>query len=222
MALPVHIRSGKNGHLAYVTPEQALKVVNCPPQAINLTNNELTNRKALFELFTDDLGSSAMNVNASLAAPRTFYIRSQSFKFPGISSFIEYKYQFVTNIRLFMRSVTLDPSTGSDMRRFGPVAGGLTNGILMSVTQANIKTDIFLWPAKLLADMFEQVTSYMSFPSVTSTPTTDMLILNIAFQEPIVIPAHSLDRIDIVIQDNLSGIAEMHAQVTGFYELHLP
>lgn len=216
MALPVNILDGYGGgYQARVTSNNALKVSNTPAVISDLTLEQLTAKKTLVEAFTDHDLSTAMAVSASLGSPQRFSISSTEFTLPGGTKI--YKCQFIKTIKLVFIGTDLDPTVGGNLRRFGPVAGGITNGLKLQVLQQGVIMDVFLQPVKVMSDIFEYTTSYMSFTDVAGGGV-DELILTIELAEPIAIPASSLDRIDLVIQDNLSGFVDIHAQILGWFE----
>ena len=217
MALPIVIKDGVGGgYEARVTSNNALKVSNTPAVVADFTTAQLTAKKALVEAFTNPAGRTLMNVVGTLANPQRFSIYSSAFTFPGGTQI--YKCQFIKTIKIVMVGSNINPAQGTNMRRFGPVASpGLTNGIKLQVIQQGVVTDIFLQPAKILSDLFQYTTSYMSFTDTVASGTDD-LILTIELPEPIVIPASSLDRIDLVIQDDLHDFVDIHAQVIGWFE----
>ena len=221
MSLPITIQSGdRNRFAAIVTPEQALKVAVTPSLSVNLTHAELTARKLLFEEFTNASGSSSMIVNGSLASPVVYSVTSAKFTFPG--GVIGYKTQYIKRIRITIAALNIGFGQATNLRNFGPVTNGLTNGLTLVVTQGNVATPVFISPVKTLSNFLEYIDGYKSFLSVDNNPTQDLSVMDIVFDEPVVIPAGSLDRIDLSVRDNLTTqFYALKAQAIGWFEIVL-
>jgi hypothetical protein len=209
MTVGIQIQDGEGTRVkAGVTPVQALKVNIVRTRAQDIDSNVLTGLTIYHEYLKNSAGSSNMDVNGSLAKPIVFFKNAEVGK-----TF------YITHFRLIFNSTNMNTATAGELQRFGPVAApGLTNGILLTITQNGNITNYFLDPIQSIIDFFNYSDSYVNFQDGISAGV-DFLSFEFVLETPLILTEGSFDNISIYIRDNITAIALFRAILHGYYEV---
>lgn len=196
---------------ARVSRDHAICVEQMPARYANLDPSLLTAQKLYREYFTLGSGTAVdMNVNGSASVPQRFTVESK----PD-------RCLVIKRVKMVLESIYVEVAGGTDVRRFGAAStGNLTNGLKFDVIQEGIVTPIFLDPVRNIGDFFNYTDAYLNFINAVSN-TIDILVLTFDFEVPIVLPAGSVDRIEMQVRDNLSLLNYFRAMAQGSQELRL-
>jgi hypothetical protein len=126
---------------------------------------------------------------------------------------------YIKRVRFVLHDEQMDISAG-EARRFASVAAqpGLANGLRFFTDQTGLKIDAFNEPVRQMADFWQYSDDFTSVVGALGAGE-DFLSWDIVFTREVVITQGSIDRIAIVIQDDLSGINRFRAIATGFREI---
>jgi hypothetical protein len=220
MSLPVEIANGDGGRktFAKVSIDNALFVSSVPARSSELAHNLQTVRKQYREYFADSSGSRALNVNGS-STPTTFNVKYNPLQLPsGMNVGMT---RGIHKLRTIIWGLNLSPATAGDMRRFSDATAAntpLTVGFNVKLVQGAVTTNLFPTTVTMLMDFFKGNSSYQSFPGAISSGH-DLLIMDMDFVDPVIIPAGSPDNLSVTIADNLSTIDGFEMLVSGWYEV---
>lgn len=209
MALKTLIKDAQGkGFTAGVTSRNALRVslVNSPSSEIS--TDELTIFKAFRSFLTESGGASDMNVDGSVT-PVEFSLVA-----------IEGVTRFCTGVRFLFNGVNLEMDT-NDFRRFGSatsVGAPLPNGVLFSIEQGGITTQFFETPIVRMGNFFDFSDAFLNLPNSITT-TEDFLRFDFDFDQPVVLPPDTVDRISVTVADDLSPLSLFKVIARGYQEV---
>lgn len=211
MSTPTRILDGTGAaHEAKVTSENALKVTAVEPSGLDLTEAELSRFQYFNTYFLDaaTLTSQNMNVLGTLAVPQTFVVRRRPKEL-----------LYITRVRFIFNDEQMDMS-GGEGRRFASAAPppGLTNGLRFFTDQSGLEVDAFNEPVKQMADFWRYADDFVSVTGALGAGE-DFLSWDITFPRPVVITEGSIDRLAIVIRDDLTSINLFRTIATGYREV---
>lgn len=191
---------------AQITKDHALKVSVVEMSVADQSIEDLTVKKQYRAWLSTSAGSEDMNVDAS-TTPVLFQELAESGKVKWIKSW-----------RLIMHDTYMELNT-NDFRRFGTAATapGLTNGIEFYFVQAGRTIDVFLENVLNIGDFLKYADGYTNLVNAVSAQD-DYLAFDFEFDEPIVLPAGSNDKIVMSISDDLSSLVYMRAIVRGWQQ----
>lgn len=208
MPLPTFITDGERSNVrAGVTGANALKVSIQEQSAAELPIEILTIRKQFRGFLETPAGSSDLNVDGSVT-PVEFLVGAD------VSAT-----RWITGIRILLNDISMELDT-NDFRRFGTaaIAPGLTNGLEIYVEQSGFRTDLYLDPIKTIGDFMNYADRYVNFINAIGTQE-DFLSFDFDFDVPVVLPPGSLDKIAMVVNDDLTPVDLFNVIVRGYQEL---
>jgi len=191
---------------AQVTSDNSLKVSAVPIKIVDQTIEDMTRKKQYRDWLTNSVGSADMNVDGSVT-PVSFTETAEAGKVKWIDSW-----------RLIMHGTYLELDT-NDFRRFGlaATAPGLTNGLEFYFVQGGRTINVFLENVKNIGDFMKYADNHTNFINAVSAQE-DYLAFDFKFDQTVVLPAGSNDKIVLVVNDNLSSLVYMRCIVRGWQE----
>lgn len=213
MGVTTQIEDGQgSGRSAQVTPSNALLVQSYPSvSGRGLSVDQLTAIRLLREFVVTSAGASSMIVNGS-TTPVDFQVRAEE----GVT-------KWVTGFRINIRSDNFNLGS-NDFERFGGIAGGLTNGLEIFVTQGGSRVDVTAEPIQIAGDFLNYADDFTNFVNAIGSQG-DFLQTIYRFDQPVVLPAGTVDTITIRVQDDFTtaisvggGTAVMNAIARGYQE----
>lgn len=205
MALPVTIEDGP-----VEVRDRALVVT----QVHTTHTREQAQRVRVFtSRLADSAGSVDMAIDGS-GAPVNFDIDAEQDDLIIVSS-----------VRFVFHSTNMKID-GNESRRFGPVAApGLTNGLVFRAIQNGTTSEIFLDPVKVLGDFYRYsggdiVGANTAFVNDVDgiSAGVDFFMITVVLPHPVSLYPGTEDRLRVVVQDDLSGIALFEVQTYGTRE----
>ncbi|MHA2429054.1 MAG: hypothetical protein ACXADB_13625 [Candidatus Hermodarchaeia archaeon] len=151
-------------------------------------------------------GSAAMNVDGSSTSVE-FTVNSES----GYA-------KMIGQVRLLTHGSQLDIAGVQGQSYGADQPNGLTNGIRLYYTIDEDEIDIFLDPIQILTDYYWYAEEIQSDIKAVSSQS-DLLIVDIHLCTPVILLPDKSDKLAILIQDDLSGLARFEAMVLGAKEL---
>lgn len=207
MALPTYIQDPSTGKRLAVTSDGALQVSIVEGAAAELPIETLTRRKLLRGFLLNN-GSNALNVNGSVT-PVEFVEAADTTRT-----------KWLTGLRVLLNGTNLEMNT-NDFRRFGAATAAstpLTNGVELFVVQGGQQTNFFIQPITRMGDFFNYADSYLNIINAI-TAQSDFLYFDFDFEQPVVIPPGTTDRIVMRVSDNLTAIDLFTCIVRGYQEI---
>ncbi len=210
MTTPVKIKDGTGSSRGVqVTEGNALKVTVVEPSAAELSTAEL----ARFQYFSlnfnrkDVPGDFDLNVDGSVT-PVDFRIARQS-----------EQVLYIKRVRFVFHDEQMDMS-GGEARRFASAAAspGLTNGVEFFTDQMGERVDIFNEPVKQMADFWQYTDDFIAVTGALGAGE-DFLSWDVEFVKPVVITQGSIDRVSIIINDDLTDINRLRVIASGYREV---
>lgn len=203
VAAPVHIKDGAgSGSLVRITSENLLKTTQVPSASRDWTDEELLRWKILRSPFSvaGDLDDISLAVDASSA---TKIVNFQAV--PG-------RVIFVKSVRFVLKGTLLEIDT-NNARGFGSGnTNGLANGVEFVVRQSGEEFKIFATPVKELIGFLDSSVEFTSIKNSISQQS-DFLSFDFRWSKPVVLIPTSLDRIEVRINDDLSGLDSFEVHV---------
>lgn len=192
MSVKTEIIDGKGrGRSAEVTPAGTLLVVPQTETARGIDAETIANQLVLSERFTDSAGAFEQVVDGSVT-PVEFAIRAEQ----GFTKWIR-------GFRLVIIGPNLDINS-NQLRRYGALAGGLTNGIEIESFQSGETANIAATPIQTIADYFLYQDDFTSLTGAISA-TEDLLTIDFLFARPVVLVEGTNDEVIIRIRDDLTA-----------------
>lgn len=156
--------------------------------------------------FTSSSLSTDLNVDGS-TTPQVFSIEAE-----------DDQVILIHEIRLLFHSTNMNIS-GNEIRRFGPVAApGLTNGLRMEVHRGNRTGELLVAPVQNIGDFLVNARS-PSDPLLNVvdgvSAGVDILLVKLGLLAPIGLFPGSRDRVEVYVQDDLTGLALFQAFAYG-------
>jgi len=184
-----------------------MKVTTVEPISVEISAAVLTRRKLLNEFFTDPGGSIDLNVDGS-TTPVEYTIEPSSDRV-----------RWINRVRFLFNDTNMELDT-NDFRRFGTAATapGLTNGLTFSVHQGGVETDFFKSPIVTVGDLMDYADDFTNFVNAISAQS-DFLSFDFDFEQPVVLPVDSTDKLVVTINDDLTSIDLFKVIARGFQEL---
>jgi len=207
MAMPIYIQDPATGRRMQVTSEGALYVNIVEGAAAELPVETLTRRK-LLRGFLLNASSKELNVDGS-STPVEFIAGSD-----------DAKTKWLTSARVLFNGTNLEMNT-NDFRRFGAATASqtaLTNGLEFFAIQGGIQTNFFIEPIARMGDFFTYSDDYLNIVNSISSQS-DFLFFDFVFEQPIVIPPGTADRIVMRVNDDLTSIDLFHVIIRGYQEI---
>jgi hypothetical protein len=207
MALPIYIQDPSTGQRMAVSSDGALLVNIVEGAAAELPVDTLTRRK-LLRGFLDNGGSIDMNVNGS----------GTPVEFTEVADTTRTKW--ITSVRVLFNGANLEMNS-NDFRRFGEATASqtpLTNGVELFVVQGGGQTNFFVTPITRMGDFFSYADSYLNIINAVSSQS-DFLYFDFDFEQPVVIPPGTTDRIVLRVSDDLTSIDLFNCIVRGYQEI---
>ena len=208
MPVKTHIIDPRTSLAAFVSSTNAMRTAPWLVPPDDLTPTEVTQRKIYVSQMLTAAGSNDMAIDGA-TTPTTFTLGAE-----------DGKVIFITEARMVLHGTNMKIDS-NEVRRFGPVAApGLTNGILLHTHQGGM--EIQLWPNGVtrISDLLENDVRDRRDNIVDGVAAgTDILVLTFAFPQPIGLPAGSEDRIELDIQDDLSGFDRIDVTLYGWQEI---
>lgn len=207
MALPVYIQDPASSRRIGVTSDGALQVSIIEGAAAELPIDTLTRRK-LLRSFLKNNGSKDLNVDGS-TTPVEFTEAADTTRT-----------KWITGLRLLLNGTNLEMNT-NDFRRFGTATASntpLTNGVQLYVIQGGLQTDFFVDPITRMGDFFNYADAYLNIINAI-TAQSDFLYFDFNFEQPVVIPPGTTDRVVFSVSDDLTNIELFTCIVRGYQEL---
>lgn len=209
MSTPSQIKDGTGQpYAAKVTPGNAVKVTNVPPSGLDLSDAELA-RFQYFNTYFLNGTSPDMNVDGSVT-PVTFQVS----RAPG-------QLLYIKRVRFVFHDEQMDMS-GGEAKRFGSVANdpGLTNGLRFFTDQTGLEINAFNEPVRTMADFWQYADDFVSVTSaIAGGNNIDFLSWDIVFVREVVITQGSIDRLAVVVSDDLTSMDLFRVIATGFREV---
>jgi hypothetical protein len=174
--------------------------VGIPPEV-------LTSIRVQRENFTNSSGSKDINVDGSTTSAE-FVVQAEE----GVT-------KWITGFRIIMEGTNLEIET-NDFRRFGNATLAntpLPNGLEIFVIQSGIQVDISVDPIGVIGDFLNYSDDFINLVNAVGTQE-DYLQFQFAFDQPVVLPDGSEDRIVIEVNDDLTPIDAMFAIARGYKE----
>lgn len=202
------IVDSSTGRTADVSSEGTLFVttISAPPEDISRLSQQ--RKKDFITRMTSDAGSTSLNINAS-ASSSNFCVRS-----------VETMLYRVNKIKFVFESTNMKIDS-NESRRFGPVAAGLTNGLMFWSEQDGVVVNYFIENVKTIGEFYEyaDVDGIINVADGVSTGV-DILIVTFNLNREVILYPGSPDRICVTINDNLSGISKFKVNVYGTQEAY--
>jgi len=192
---------------AGVSEDHAVLVTVVPPaNAIDLTDDQLTRRKLYNAALVDAGESSDMNVDGS--------VTPVEFSTTQLSEQVVH----VQELRFIFHDSQLNMDS-NEARRFGSAAGlgGLTNGLTGFLVQGGQQFDIIIDPIAHMGQFFtynEGIRNVIDGIAVG----TDLLVWIFQFSVDLTLPDGTLDKLTIVVNDDLTSMTLFKAVVVGWRE----
>jgi hypothetical protein len=209
VSLQGQIKDGTGSeYVAQVTRDHALKVTQTVINVSDLTPDELTRRRYFNDFLTVSGGSSIeMNVDGS-TTPVSFDIKA-------LTGFVI----FVERIRFVFHDTNMDMG-GGNAGRFASAAAapGLTNGLLLSVTQGGDVTEVFSLPVQVMGDFFQYSEDFTNITGAFGAGV-DFLAFDFEFREPVPLSVPISDKVEVLVRDDLTSLDLFHAIATGVKEV---
>lgn len=215
MAIRTHISCSENGNRAIVTKDGALLTANVPPTSSAVKS--IYGNRGKYKLLNGLLGSTGLdsgitnqNVNATLAAPQKFYMAAND------------NYDiYITHIITTIVDITVKPNT------FGNV-GVLVNGFDLNLIQEG-STEALIMGAKTGGQLLVQGGMFNPFGTINDPNTIiaftagdDALICTFPVGQivpgGIRLASGSLNRIESVVKDNLTGLTSLDVRIVGYID----
>jgi hypothetical protein len=198
-----------SGRSAQVTEGRALKVTTVQPSARELSPAELA-RFQYFSLYfsrRDAPTDFDLNVDGSVT-PVDFRVQRQP-----------EQVLYIKRVRFVFHDEQMDIS-GGEARRFASAAAppGLTNGIEFFTDQVGERVDIFNEPVKQMADFWQYADDFTAVTGALGAGE-DFLSWDIVFEQPVVITQGSIDRVSIIVNDDLTNINRLRVIASGYREV---
>ncbi len=176
----------------------------------DITRRQVEQRKAWTDRMADAAGSVSLAVDGSVT-PQVFEVTAD----PDELRWIE-------RLTIVLNSTQMDLSKATESRRFGPVGGGLTNGLQFQILQGDGTADLFLDPVKVIQE-FERYAAIEARGIVNRVDAvatgTDLLLVGIELPCKMGLFPGSTDAIRLIVSDDLSGIDLFEVQITGCREV---
>lgn len=209
MSLNSKIEDGTgSGAVAQVNSRNALVVQSYPPiSGVGIPPEVLTSIRVQRENFTNSSGSKDINVDGSTTSAE-FVVQAEE----GVT-------KWITGFRIIMEGTNLEIET-NDFRRFGNATIAntpLPNGLEIFVIQSGIQVDISVDPIGVIGDFLNYSDDFINLVNAVGTQE-DYLQFQFAFDQPVVLPDGSEDRIVIQVNDDLTPIDTMFAIARGYKE----
>jgi hypothetical protein len=175
---------------------------------LDLSDAELARFQYFNTYFLDKatLSSSDVNVDGSVT-PQEFVVQRR----PG-------ELLYIKRVRFIFHDEQMD-MTGGEARRFGSAAGpgGLANGLRFFTDQSGLEIAAFNEPVKQMADFWQYADDFTAVAGALGAGE-DFLSWDIVFTREVVITQGSIDRIAVIVQDDLTPMNYVRIIATGFRE----
>lgn len=149
--------------------------------------------------FTDSSGSHNINVDGS-TTPVAFSFDADAY--------VDFQ---VNEVHIILQGEGMVGNTSYKNFGNGHI-NGLTNGILFQITLSGVTFDWFLHPIKKLGQFFHYQDDWQE---VESMVTTEIDMFSSFYMQDILLRAGTTDKIEIIIQDDLSNFNDAEIMVTG-------
>jgi len=208
MAMPTYLQDPATGKRIQVSGDGALRVEIVEGAAVELPVEILTRRKVLRDFLRNTSNSIDLNVDGSTT--NVDFTESADTTKP----------KWITGARVLFNGNNLEMNT-NDFRRFGAATASqtpLNNGLEFFVIQGGLQTDFFIDPIVRMGDFFDYADDYLNIVNAVSAQS-DFLYFDFDFDQPIVIPPSTTDRIVMRVKDDLTSIDLFNVIVRGYQEL---
>lgn len=181
-----------SGRTVQVTPGNALLVQNYPAiSGRGLPIEQLTAIRLLRQFFATSAGSTSMIVAGTAASPFDFQIDAAE----GVT-------KWITGFRINVQSNNFNLGS-NDFEDFGAVASPLTNGVEIFAVQGGTQVDVSAQPIRTLGNFLNYTDEFTNFINAIGS-SGDYFQAVFAFDQPIVLPEGTQDKLVIRIQDDLT------------------
>jgi hypothetical protein len=194
MSINTQIEDGLgSGRNAQVTPGNALLVQNYPAiSGRGLPAEQLTAIRLLRQFLTTSAGATSMIVAGTAANPFDFEVRAEE----GVT-------KWVTGFRMNVESNNFNLGS-NDFEDFGAVSSPLTNGVEIFVVQGGFQVDVSAQPIRTLGNFLNYTDEFTNFINAVGS-SGDFFQAVFAFDQPVVLPEGTQDKLVIRIQDDLTS-----------------
>jgi hypothetical protein len=176
----------------------------------DITRRQVEQRQSWTARLTNSAGSVSLAVDGSVT-PQVFSLSADP-----------QELRWIERLTLIFHSSAMDLSKATESKRFGPVGGGLTNGLQFTVHQGDGSSDLFLDPVKVIQE-FERYAAIESRGIVNRVDAvatgTDLLIVAVTLPCRMGLFPGSTDSIDLTVADDLTGLDLFEVQITGCREV---
>ena len=208
MAMPTYIQDPSTGQRLQVSGDGALRVELVEGAAFELPVQTLTRRKVLRDFLRDTSSSIDLNVDGS-TTPIEFREEAEITRT-----------KWITSARVLLNGINLEMNS-LDFRRFGQATATqtpLSNGLEFFVIQGGVQTNFFIDPIVRMGDFFDYADDYLNIVNAVSAQS-DFLYFDFRFEQPVVIPPSTTDRVVMRINDDLTNIDLFHVIMRGYQEI---
>jgi len=208
MAMPIYIQDPATGRRLQVSPDGALRVEILEGAAAELPVEVLTRRKVLRDFLRDQASAIDLAVDGS-STPVEFREEADT-----------ERTKWITSARVLFNGANMEMNT-NDFRRFGAATASqtpLNNGLEFFVIQGGVQSNFFISPIVRMGDFFDYADGYLNIVNAVSAQS-DFLYFDFRFEQPVVIPPSTTDRVVMRVSDNLTSIDVFHVIIRGYQEL---
>lgn len=194
-----------DGFAARVTADRAVLVQQIPVNPNNVPFKEVGLRHWQSGKIVDTAGSADLTVDGSVT-PQEFKINLSD------------RHAFIHRIRLTMHDGAMKLDS-NEVRRWGSAhAAGLTNGIKLQLRQQGEEFDLFTDPVQRVADLWRYADEQSVFGLTDGISAgVDTVTMSITFPEPLALEANTNDEVDLIVNDDLTGMTFFEADYYGFH-----
>jgi hypothetical protein len=207
--IKVNIADSSNGRKALVNSNNALDVSTLPvPYDAYITNQDAFEQsQVLYEYMTDSAGSNDMAIDASAAV--TKFSISQTAK----------RIKIIESVKFIFHSANMNIES-AESRRFGPVVGGLTNGLVFQAKQKYSTQSLFLENVTVIGDFYKYIDNSTKIVNDRDAISSgvDYFMVVMQLPNPVFIFPGTVEELKVEINDDLSGIELFNVVAVGRQE----